>query len=117
MVEGPTDRELIPRLAAKLGVTLFDSSSRISLLPAPGVDKLSDGSGIRFLEQLLGKLVKRLLLRDRDGLTEDWRRAIEAKSKREMFVWSRDCIESYLIVASAIHEVMREGLGDDKVPH
>src|SRR5439155_9696815 len=58
IVEGPTDRELIPRLAAKLGITLFDGSSRVSILPAHGVDKLSDGAGLEFLERLLGKKVK-----------------------------------------------------------
>ena len=112
VVEGPTDRDLIPRLAAKLGITIFDGSSRVSILPAHGVDKLSDGSGLKFLEEMLGKTVKSLLLRDRDALTTSSMKTVQAASKRPMFIWPRDCLESYLIMAPPIHRILLEELGE-----
>lgn len=115
IVEGPTDRELIPRFAAKLGITIFDGSSRVSILPAYGVEKLSDGTGLKFLEQMLGKTVKCLLVRDRDGLTATWMKLVQSASLRPMFVWPRDCLESYLVVPAAIHRILLEELAD-KVP-
>ncbi len=111
IVEGSTDRELIPRLAAKMGVTLFDGSSRASILPANGVDRLSDGNAIDFVEHLLGNKIKSLLLRDRDSLTRDWMAEVRSKCKRPMFIWLRDCLESYLIVPSAMHQILSEELG------
>ena len=116
IVEGPTDRELIPRLAAKGGATLFDGPSRVSILPAHGVDRLSDGVGLQFLEHVLGQQVKCLLVRDRDGLTDDWMKSIHAKSKRPMFIWPRDCVESYLIVPTALHRILQEELGQAAAP-
>ena len=116
IVEGPNDRELIPRLAGKICISMFDGASRVSILPAQGVDKLSDGSGLDFLEHVLGQKVKCLLLRDRDGLTEDSMKAIAGKSNRPMFIWLRDCLESYLVVPSAIQRILVEELGLDKAP-
>jgi predicted ATP-dependent endonuclease of OLD family len=116
IVEGSTDRELIPRLAAKTGITLFDGSSRASILPANGVDRLSDGNALNFVEHLLGNKVKALLVRDRDGLTRDWMEEVRSKSNRPMFIWPRDCLESYLIVSSAIHQILCEELGEAKAP-
>ena len=116
IVEGATDRELLPRLAAKIGATLFDGSSRVSILPANGVDRLSDGAALDAVEHLLGKNIKALLLRDRDGLTTDWMGQIQSKSKRPMFIWPRDCLESYLIVPAAIHRILVEELGDKNAP-
>jgi predicted ATPase len=116
VVEGPNDRELIPRLAGKTGISVFDGASRVSILPAHGVDKLSDGAGLEFLEHVLGQKVKCLLLRDRDGLTEESMKAIAAKGKRPMFIWPRDCLESYLIVPAAIQRILVEELGVDKAP-
>lgn len=116
IVEGATDRELIPRLAAKAGITLFDGSSRASILPANGVDRLTDGAALELVEQLLGSKIKCLLVRDRDGLTADWMGQIRSKSKRPMFVWPRDCLESYLVVPSAIHRILLEELGEKNTP-
>ena len=116
IVEGPTDRELIPRLAAKAGYTLFDGQARVSILPAAGVDRLSDGSGLQFVEHLLQHQVKCLLVRDRDGLTDDWRKSIAAKSKRPMFIWPNDCLESYLVIPSAIQKILAEELGEKAAP-
>lgn len=111
VVEGPTDRELIPRLAAKARMTLFDGPTRVSILPANGVDRLSDGSGLDFVEGMLGNKVKCLLVRDRDALTEGWMKVVQSKSKRPMHIWPYDCLESYLIVPSAIHRILQEELG------
>jgi len=116
IVEGSTDRELIPRLAAKMGVTLFDGSSRASILPANGVDRLSDGNAIGFVEHLLGNKIKSLLLRDRDSLTRDWMAEVRSKSQRPMFIWPRDCLESYLIVPAAIHKILLEESGEKDAP-
>jgi len=116
IVEGPTDRELIPRLASKLGATIFDGPSRVSILPAHGVDRLSDGTGLQFLEHVLGKPVKCLLVRDRDGMTEEWMDIIKNESKRDMFVWPRDCLESYLVVPNALHRILEEELGPSAPP-
>ena len=87
IVEGPTDRELLPRLAAKAGFTLFDGHSRVSILPAHGVDRLSDGAGLQFVEHLLQGQVRCLLVRDRDALTENWMTKISSQSQRPMFIW------------------------------
>lgn len=115
-VEGPTDRELLPKLAAKLGYTIFDGPTRISLLPTGGVDKLLDGTGIKMIEHFLGKPVKCVLLRDRDGLPDEWITKIQKKSVRSMIVRERDCLESYLISAEAIHAILVEEMGKDKAP-
>jgi predicted ATPase len=116
IVEGPTDRELIPRLAARAGFTMFDGQSRISILPAAGVDRLSDGVGLQFVEQLLQKQVKCLLVRDRDALTEDWMKKIASKSKRPMFIWPMDCIESYLVLPSVFRRILVEEIGEQAAP-
>jgi predicted ATPase len=116
IVEGSTDRELIPRLAAKAGSTLFDGQSRVSILPAAGVDRLSDGSGLQFVEHLLQHEVKCLLVRDRDALTDYWMRAIVVKSKRPMFIWPRDCLEGYLVIPAAFHQILLEELGEPSAP-
>jgi hypothetical protein len=116
IVEGPTDRELIPRLAAKAGSTLFDGQSRVSILPAAGVDRLSDGSGLQFVEHLLQHQVKCLLVRDRDALTDDWTKTLAGKSKRPMFIWPRDCLESYLVIPAAIRQILVEELGEPNAP-
>jgi predicted ATPase len=116
VVEGPNDRELLPRLAAKAGVVIFGGASRVSILPAHGVDKLSDGVGLQFLENVVGQKVKSLLLRDRDGLTEDWMKIVAGNSKRPMFIWPKDCLESYLVVPAAIHRILVEELGAVNAP-
>ena len=112
IVEGQTDRELIPRLAAKSKMTLFDGPTRISILPANGVDRLSDGSGLTFVETLLGSKIRALLLRDRDGLTDVWAAAVKDDSNRPMFIWPRDSLESYLIIPNVFQRILGEELGD-----
>jgi predicted ATPase len=115
-VEGPNDRELIPRFAGKIGITIFDGSSRVSILAAHGVDRLCDGAGLEFLEHVLGQKVKCLLLRDRDGLTKDFMEAMATRSKRPLAIWPRDCLESYLVVPAAIQRILVEELGPKDAP-
>jgi hypothetical protein len=95
---------------------MFDGQSRISILPAAGVDRLSDDVGLQFVEQLLQKQVKCLLVRDRDALTEDWMKKIASKSKRPMFIWPMDCIESYLVLPSVFRRILVEEIGEQGAP-
>ncbi|HWZ94569.1 MAG TPA: AAA family ATPase [Opitutaceae bacterium] len=115
-VEGPSDRELLPRLTAKLGETIFDGSGRVSILPAGGVDKLIDGTALKMIEQFLGRQVRCVLLRDRDGISDEWLAALQKKSVRPLLNWPLDCLESYLVCPPALHRIIVEEMGDDKAP-
>ena len=41
---------------------------------------------------------------------------IQTESKRAMFVWPRDCLESYLVVPNALHRILEEELRHDNAP-
>ncbi len=97
IVEGPTDRELLPRLAGRLGSSLFEGSSRVSIVPARGVDRLSEDGELQLIEALLGKDTRTLRLRDRDAMTDNWKLELEQRAKRPFFIWPMDCLENYLL--------------------
>ncbi len=108
IVEGPTDRELLPRLAGRLGSSLFEGSSRVSIVPARGVDRLSEDGELQLIEALLGKDTRTLRLRDRDAMTDNWKLELEQRAKRPFFIWPMDCLENYLLEPKAIHRIVLE---------
>lgn len=113
VVEGATDRELLPRLAGRLGSSLFSGASRVSIVPSRGADRLANDAELQVVEEILDGPVACLLLRDRDGLTDAWRQQLQDLSKRPMYIWPLDCLESFLLRAAPMHRILEGEIGSD----
>jgi len=106
IVEGRTEREMLPRLGGKLGVRTFEGEGRTSIVDSRGVDRQALYADLGVVEALLQSPVKCVHLRDRDGLTEEWRERLITEAQRPTFIWKRDSLESYTIVPSAILRIV-----------
>lgn len=106
LVEGKTDPKLLHGFAAKRALGVFEGDSRIVAVVTDGDSTPMARSDLRVLEEMLGSEVKSLQLRDRDARTEDHIAAIEGSVRRPLRIWRRDCIESYLLVPSAIARIV-----------
>ena len=105
-IEGRTDRTVLGRFAATLGMHFFTGDDRVVPVPVGGADKFEHVQQLDVFEALLGGTIETLELRDRDARTEDLRRSLMGDAKRPLHVFELDCIESYLLNPVVIARVV-----------
>jgi ABC-type histidine transport system ATPase subunit len=111
-VEGPDDETVLGRFAASLGIRVLTGDDRVVTVPVGGADRFEHVEQLDVFEGMLGRTVNSLELRDRDGRTVANRDEIMARATRELYIFERDSIESYLlnptVIARAINDVGAE---------
>jgi energy-coupling factor transporter ATP-binding protein EcfA2 len=118
-VEGSGDSTILGRFAATLGIQALTGDDRVVTVPVGGADRFEHVQQLEVFEGLLGGHIGSLELRDRDGMTPEHRQATMDDSDRELLIWERDSIESYLIQPSVIARVVSEisaERGSDSAP-
>lgn len=123
-VEGKDDRKLLSRFAAKLGSTVFEGQSQVVMIPTKGVDHPEKYVGLDIFESVVGKPIRALVIRDRDGLPDELVEEIRtyvAEQGREVVCLNKTHIENYLILPSVIwrvicEELCRQGVKNKDLP-
>lgn len=111
-VEGPSDVSILGRFASTLGIRALTGDDRVITIPTGGADRFGHVEQLDVFEQLIGKKIVSLEIRDRDGRSAEHRRQVIDRASRPLHILERDCIESYLlspaVVARAVHDVAEE---------
>jgi len=123
-VEGNTDKKLLARFAARLGSTVFEGHSQVVAILMQGVDHPEKYVGLDILESVIGKPVRALVIRDRDGLPDDLVTEVHryvAEKERDVLVLEKTHIENYLLMPNVIwrvicDELRERGIGDAGLP-
>lgn len=123
-VEGKDDRKLLARFAAKLGSTVFEGRSQVVVIPTEGVDHPEKYVGLDILERVVGKPIRALIIRDRDGLPDELVKEISTyvtQQGREVVCLSKTHLENYLLLPGVIwrvicEELRRLGVEDEDLP-
>lgn len=121
-VEGKTDELVLGRMAAILGLQLFTGDDRVVCLAVGGADKFEHVAQLDVIEGLLNRSIATLEARDRDARLSERCSSLVTESPRELHVWSRDSIESYLVeptvIARTVNSILRErGKVESASPH
>jgi hypothetical protein len=104
-VLGHLDATVLGRFAATLGIRALTGDDRVVTVPVGGSDRFEHVEQLDVFEGLLGQKIHSLELHDRDGRTDANREAIVAEAKRELYIFERDSIESYLLDPKVISRV------------
>lgn len=111
-VEGQTDELVLGRMAAILGLQIFTGDDRVVCLAVGGADKFEHVAQLDVIEGLLDRRIATLEVRDRDARLPDRCASLVAESPRELYVWRRDSMESYLVeptvIARTVNSILRE---------
>ncbi|MGO9789113.1 MAG: hypothetical protein ACLP8S_06195 [Solirubrobacteraceae bacterium] len=111
-VEGADDETVLGRFAATLGIRALTGDDRVVTVPVGGADRFEHVEQLDVFEAMLGQKIRSLELRDRDGRTNPNRDEIVARATRDLYIFDRDSIESYLldprVIARAINDVGAE---------
>ncbi len=111
-VEGSDDEGVLGRFAAALGIRALTGDDRVVTVPVGGADRFEHVEQLDVFESVLGEKIRSLELRDRDGRTDRNREEIVAKATRDLYIFERDSIESYLldptVIARAINDIGAE---------
>jgi len=108
-VEGSLDKTLLPRFAARLSSTVFEGQTQVVLIPMKGVDHPEKYVGLDIFESVVGKPIKAVIIRDRDGLPDDLVQEIcdhVSGRGRDVVVLDRTHIENYLLLPKVIWRVI-----------
>lgn len=120
-LEGDTDKTLLAHFAAKLSSTVFEGQSQVVAIHTKGIDHPEKYLNLDIFEQVVGKPIRALIIRDRDGLPDELVKEIQAnvnKPGREVLCLTKTHIENYLLMPTVIWRVLCDELrkrnADDK---
>jgi predicted ATPase len=107
-VEGKEEKTVLGRFAATLGSSAFTGEGRVVTVAVGGATRFEHVEQLKVIEGFLGLPIASLEIRDRDGLLDDVRQTLVDQAVRPLRIWSRDCLESYLLEASVIARVIND---------
>jgi predicted ATP-dependent endonuclease of OLD family len=101
-VEGQTEVDLLPRIAQRLGYTLFQGNNQVVPFDIKGVGKVGlIPELVRLFERLVGAPLSYGVVRDNDAHIPEVRSALKRQAEDLGFpvfhMWTRYCLENYLI--------------------
>jgi len=121
-VEGPSDKKMLARYAARINSTTFEGKSHVVAIPMTGIDHPERYVGLDIFEKFVGSPIRAMIIRDRDGLPDELvneiREYIE-RQNRKVIVLSKTHIENYLLIPRVIWRVVCDKLhrrNKDDVP-
>lgn len=106
-VEGPSDLQLLPLIAAQLGFGIFTGPNQFVVFPFKGAEKFTMVKDlVELFEKMVGAAIRWFVLRDKDASTrrvlDYWRNQAQQKGIANYHIWERHSLENYLLAPSVV---------------